>query len=201
MDVWRYLLVVVMAYLLGSVPVGLVVVWVVRGVDVRTVGSGRTGGTNAYRAAGIVAGVATGLGDAAKGLLAVWLAHLLVPGAGAAVLAGLAAIVGHNWSVFLGFRGGAGTAPNLGALLGLSPATFLVGVVAGGLVMIASRIASVASLSVSVVVAVALLALILLHWHPAPYLLYGIGQLILVVVALLPNIQRLLSGTERQVTY
>lgn len=199
--VWKYVLVAVIGYLLGSIPVGLVIVRVVWGVDVRTVGSGRTGGTNAYRAAGLVAGVATGLGDAAKGLLAVWLAHLLLPTAGAAVLAGLAAIVGHNWSVYIGFRGGAGTAPNLGALLGLSPAAFLLGLVAGVLAMIASRIASVASLSVSVVAALALGVLILLHWHPTPYLLYGAGQLILVVVALLPNIQRLLRGTERQVTY
>jgi len=201
MDVWKYALVACIGYLLGSIPVGLVIVRLARGIDIRTVGSGRTGGTNAYRAAGLAAGVSTGLGDAAKGLLAVWLTHLLVPGAGAAVLAGLAAIAGHNWSVFLGFRGGAGTAANLGALLGLSPATFLLGLVAGALAMIASRIASVASLSVSIVAALVLPVLILLRWHPAPYLLYGIGQLILVVVALLPNIQRLRRGTERQVTY
>jgi glycerol-3-phosphate acyltransferase PlsY len=149
----------------------------------------------------VAAGLATGLGDTAKGLLAVWVAHLIQPTAGAAVLAGLAAIVGHNWSVYIGFRGGAGTAPNLGALLGLSPVTFLLGLVAGVLAMIASRIASVASLSVSVVAALVIGVLIILHWHPAPYLLYGLGQLVLVVVALLPNIQRLLRGTERQVTY
>jgi glycerol-3-phosphate acyltransferase PlsY len=201
MELWKYVAVAAIGYLLGSIPVGLVVVWLMRGVDVRTVGSGRTGGTNAYRAAGLAAGLATGLGDAAKGLLAVWLAHLLLPGAGAAAVAGLAAIVGHNWSVYIGFRGGAGTAPNLGALLGLSPVAFLLGLAAGVVAMIASRIASVASLSVSVVAALVIGVLILLHWHPAPYLLYGLGQLVLVVVALVPNIQRLLRGNERQVTY
>ncbi len=200
MELWKYTLVAVIGYLLGSIPVGLIVVWLMRGVDVRTVGSGRTGGTNAYRAAGLGAGLATGVGDAAKGLVAVWLAHLILPTAGAAVIAGLAAVVGHNWSVYIGFRGGAGTAPNLGALLGLSPVAFLLSLVAGALAMLASRIASVASLSVSVVAALAIAVLIILHWHPAPYLLYALGQLVLVVVALAPNIQRLLSGNERRVT-
>jgi glycerol-3-phosphate acyltransferase PlsY len=201
MIVLRYVLAAALGYLLGSIPVGLVVVWLVRGVDVRQVGSGRTGGTNAFRAAGWGAGVATGVGDGLKGLLAVLITQAVFQAPGAAVVAGLAAVVGHNWSAYIGFRGGAGTAPNLGALLGLSPITFVLALLAGFLASVLWRIASVASLSVSVVAVLTLVVLFLARVHPAIYLLYALGQLVLVVVALAPNIRRLISGTERPVTY
>jgi len=200
MSLLYYALVAILGYLIGSIPVGMVVVWVTKGVDIRTVGSGRTGGTNAFRAAGPGAGILTGLGDFTKGLMAVGLATIIVPHSPVAgVMAGLAAIVGHNWSVYIGFRGGAGTAPNMGALLGLSPVSFVVAALAGLIAMVTSRIASVASLTVSVVAAVSIVALILVQNYPQPYLLYGLGQLLLVTVALIPNIRRLLEGTERRI--
>jgi glycerol-3-phosphate acyltransferase PlsY len=196
-----YVLAAVFGYLLGSIPVGLVVVWLARGIDVRRVGSGRTGGTNALRAAGWGAGVATGVGDALKGLLAVLIVRMVFQTSEAAIIAGLATMVGHNWSAYIGFKGGAGTASNLGALLGLSPVTCVLAFLAGILASILWRIASVASLTVSVVAVLVLVILFLIHVHPVIYLLYAFGQLVLVVVALVPNIQRLIGGTERPVTY
>ncbi|MBI5956889.1 MAG: glycerol-3-phosphate acyltransferase [Chloroflexi bacterium] len=202
MSILYYVLPAILGYLIGSIPVGMVVVWVTKGVDIRTIGSGRTGGTNAFRAAGPGAGLLTGLGDLAKGLVAVGLAALILPGSAlAAVIAGLTAIIGHNWSVYIGFRGGAGTAPNLGVLLALSPLSFALAGLAGLIAILTSRIASVASLTVSAVAAASLLFLILIQRDPAPYLFYGLGQLLLVTIALIPNIRRLVDGKERRVQY
>ena len=149
-------------YLLGSIPVGL---WVCRlyGVDIRTVGSGRTGGTNAWRAAGLKAGIPTIIGDAIKGAVAVWLIRALYawlfpePSAMsvdiatarltalqlAVALAGGAAIIGHNWSIFNNFKGGAGGITSAATTMAISP-------LAGGMVWLIgafliwwSRIASV----------------------------------------------------------
>ena len=101
-------------YLLGSLPMGLIYVRVFTGQDLRAVGSGRTGGTNAMRAAGLAVGLLTALSDIFKGTLAVWLAQWLLPAETRAfgmVLCGLGAILGHNYSLFLRFKGGAGGGP------------------------------------------------------------------------------------------
>ncbi|OGO49610.1 MAG: hypothetical protein A2Z30_08545, partial [Chloroflexi bacterium RBG_16_64_43] len=118
-----------LGYLLGSIPFGLLVVRLVTGQDVRQVGSGRTGGTNAMRAGGLGVGLLTTVLDMFKGALAVWLARSLVVALPwIEVLAGLASVLGHNYSLFLvervvdaagrgrlQFRGGAGGAPTVGA--------------------------------------------------------------------------------------
>jgi len=129
-----------LGYLLGSIPVGL---WVTRlyGVDIRTVGSGRTGGTNAWRAAGLKAAIPTVLGDALKGAVAVllvrWLFYRVFPEPGimtvdeavlrntvvqlSVALAGGLAVIGHNWSVFNGFKGGAGGITSAATAMAISP--------------------------------------------------------------------------------
>ncbi|MEP7357004.1 MAG: glycerol-3-phosphate acyltransferase, partial [Anaerolineales bacterium] len=104
-------LIMLASYLIGSIPMGYVIVKTVSGQDVRQVGSGRTGGTNAMRAAGLAAGLLTALLDALKGAACVWLAQWILPRDTEAlgmVLAGLSGIFGHNYSVFLRFKGGAG---------------------------------------------------------------------------------------------
>jgi glycerol-3-phosphate acyltransferase PlsY len=121
MEAVQIVAVVIAAYLLGSTPVGYLVgqAW---GVDVLKRGSGRTGGTNVLRSAGITAALLTGALDVGKGALAVWMAGWLVPGSSgpvAQVLAGAAVILGHNYSIFLRFRGGAGVGTSLGALSAL----------------------------------------------------------------------------------
>lgn len=108
-------------YLLGAVPTGVVICRVTRGTDVRQHGSGHTGGLNVSRAAGVWAGALTALGDAFLGAAAVAVATLLTENPWAATMAGLLAVVGHDWSIFIGFDGGIGLAKLSGALLCLSP--------------------------------------------------------------------------------
>lgn len=188
-----------LGYLVGSVPSG-VLIGRLYGVDPRQVGSGRTGGTNVYRAAGPKAGLLTAFADAVKGLLVVLLIRSLFPDAPfAAAFAGLAAIVGHNWSVFLKFRGGAGTMTNLGVLLALSPAVLVITAAAGFLALFLSRMASVGSLTAAWVAFAAFVALGVIGRVPMPFALYGIGQAVIITWALRPNIKRILAGTERRI--
>jgi len=168
------------------------------GVDVRQLGSGRTGGTNVYRAAGIGPAILTALLDIAKGALAVLIARMILPSPSAMVLAGLGAVMGHNWSCYIRFRGGAGTAPSLGALLLLSPLTFFIATPLGLIALVLSRYASVGSMVISILAALSLVILILSGRLPREYLLYAVGQAALIFYALRPNIQRLRAGTERR---
>jgi acyl phosphate:glycerol-3-phosphate acyltransferase len=192
-------------YLVGAVPVGVVVCRFV-GRDPRTVGSGRTGATNVYRTAGWRAAILTAVGDVAKGfvpvVLAAWAAPRLgVPAAWPMVAAGLAATAGHVYPVYSGFRGGAGTAPNLGAVLGLDPLVFPLSVVVALGLLFGLRIASIASLGASVTVMVALIWRAVIGVQPPAYVVYAIAQMALVAWALRPNIARLRAGTERRVTF
>ncbi len=193
------------AYLIGSIPFGFVVVKAFSGKDVRDFGSGRTGGTNAMRAAGFGPGLLTAMLDLFKASAAVWLAQGVlseeVRPLGMA-LAGLGTILGHNYSVFLKFKGGAGGAPCVGAALALWPWSVLVVLPVGVGVLYGLGYASVATLSVSVT-AMALFAYrtYVLHApdaHPE-FILYGLGAFILLAWSLRPNLQRLLRGEERLV--
>jgi len=193
-------LIVLAAYVIGSIPMGLVIVRAISGQDVRQVGSGRTGGTNAMRAAGLSAGVLTALLDALKAASSVWLAKWLMQGdaeAGAMVLAGLAAILGHNYSVFLKFKGGAGGAPCVGAAMAIWPWSVLIVVPLGILVLFGIGYASVATLSVAVVITALFAYRTYFQQAPAEFILYGVGAFILLGWALRPNIRRLLRGEER----
>jgi len=125
-----------LAYVIGSIPFGLLIVKLKTGKDIRMVESGRTGGTNAMRAAGFWAGLLTALMDILKGAVAVWIARAAFPQNDLLhVLAPIAAILGHNYSIFLAerdangrfvrLRGGAGGAPSVGGAMGLwTPAFF-----------------------------------------------------------------------------
>jgi glycerol-3-phosphate acyltransferase PlsY len=201
MNVWVVLTVALIAYLIGSIPMGYLVVRLIKGKDIRQVGSGRTGGTNALRAGGPVAFVLTATGDMLKGLCAVLLAHTIAGQAALiGVIAGLMAVVGHNWSVYLGFKGGAGTAPNIGAAIAFWPyaGLYLVPMIPFGLFVIGY--ASVTSMIVAAMVLVTFVVRAALgvdhHWW---YVLYSALAAIAVVWALRPNIKRLREGTERRV--
>ena len=119
------LVLVAIAYLLGSLPTALVVVRLMTGKDVRRMGSGNIGGTNALRAAGWKAGVAVTVIDVAKGALAVWLMRMYNPESGWVAAAMLAVVVGHCYPVWLRFRGGKGVAAGFGAFLVIAPLSAL----------------------------------------------------------------------------
>ncbi len=192
--------VIISGYLLGSIPVGLLVVRATTGKDVREVGSGRTGGTNALRAAGLWVALLTALGDGAKGLLAVWLARALVRAPAVEALAGLAAVVGHNYSIFIGFKGGAGTACTVGGAIGLWPWNGAILIGMGAVAIAATRHASVGSITVALLLPIIFALRAWLAGAPWAYLIHGLGAAALTLWALRPNIRRLLEGQERKVT-
>ena len=185
-------------YLLGSIPVGYLV-GKIHGVDVRRVGSGRTGGTNVLRAAGLIPSAITMLGDALKGLAAVGLARLLIGPELSAVIAGAATVMGHNWSIFLGFKGGAGGITAASALAAINPLCGAIVAVLGIGGFVIWRMASVATLIVALLSPVTLILFVLLFDGPMIHVAYGLAVLTIIVIALLPNIARLKAGTERTV--
>lgn len=181
------------AYLLGSVPPGIFWGWLIGRIDVRLHGSGRTGGTNVWRAAGLSAAVLTALSDALKGAAAIWMAEVMgVPVWGVA-LVGALAIVGHNYSILLGFRGGAGTATSIGvaaALWTMSLAILPVTLVAVGLLV---GHASVASITVALVLPI----IFFLRGSVPEAVGFGLPAMALTLWALRPNIERLRCHAER----
>jgi glycerol-3-phosphate acyltransferase PlsY len=192
-------------YLLGAIPFGYLVVKLFRGQDIRRFGSGRTGGSNVIRAAGWVAGLLTGAGDIAKGAVAVWGAAWLASRlelsstAAAQVLAGVMTVVGHNYSAFLSWRGGAGTGPNIGVATGFwFPALFIL-LPLMLILLVATGYASLTSLTIAGLVPLLFAVRALLEDAPWAYVAYGVVAAALVVWALRPNIARLKAGTERLV--
>jgi glycerol-3-phosphate acyltransferase PlsY len=192
--------VMILSYVIGSIPFGFLIVKTFSGQDVRQVGSGRTGGTNAMRAAGLPAGVITALLDVFKGAACVWMAQLILPADTQVigmVLAGLASIIGHNYSVFLGFKGGAGGAPTVGAALAIWPWSFVIAVPVCMGVLFGVGYASLATIAAGLVITAIFAYRAYFQQAPAGFILYGLGALILLVWALRPNIRRLLRGEER----
>lgn len=192
------ILALVAAYMIGSIPMGVFIVRAFTGEDVRTYGSGRTGGTNAMRAAGVWAGVITGLSDLAKGYVGVLLSQLLFPEAFLLHAAcGAAAVAGHNWSVFLKFKGGAGGATNVGAATAMWPYFTPIMLIATPLALFVTGYASVASTFIAVFIPIGLAVLAKVIGLPWEYVLFGMTTLLMIAFALVPNYRRLLQGTER----
>jgi len=183
----------VLAYLLGSVPFGILMSRMFGLGDLRAIGSGNIGATNVLRTGNRLAALLTLIGDAGKGAAAVLLARLWV-GEDAAGIAGFFALLGHLFPVYLGFRGGKGVATFLGTLLALS---FPVGAAACATWLVVAVIFRFSSLSAVVVAALApVFAVILYHWH---------GAVLMVMMSLLiiykhrANIARLRAGTEPRI--
>jgi len=194
---YRVILAGILGYLIGAIPVGYLVIYAMKGQDLRRQGSGRTGGTNAIRAGGSWAGVLTGAGDILKGFLAIMVARWVGGGSPwAEVLAGIAAVAGHNWSIYLGFKGGAGTGPNIGVCVALWPlsALWLIPLLPFGLNVI--RYASVTSLVIAAVIPVTVAVRAALGLGPWIHLVYALGAALAVTWSLRPNIKRLQNGTE-----
>ncbi len=183
-------------YLLGSIPVGLWIGRVVGGVDLRQVGSGKTGATNTLRRLGkkwslLVLGL-----DVSKGALPVLIVYLVWDSPTAEALAGLAAITGHIYPLLAGFRGGRGGATALGAILVLTP---LAGAVAAGLTIGLLATTRVMSLSTLVALAGGALTqalLVAFADEPTAYYAYAVGAFVIISISHRDNIVRLLKGTE-----
>ncbi len=191
---------ILLAYLMGSIPVGVIVVKALTGKDVRDFGSGRTGGTNAMRAGGTLAGIMTGVGDFLKGVGAVNVARVIWPGSPVLeALCAVAVVAGHNWSIFNNFKGGAGTGPNVGAAAALWPWAGAILFPAVPLILVLTGYASVTSTAVAVGAVIIFVLRAIFADAPWAYVGYALTTTLFVALALLPNYRRLIEGTERMV--
>ncbi|NJC97852.1 MAG: hypothetical protein C3F07_02100 [Anaerolineales bacterium] len=202
--------IVILGYIIGSIPFGLLIVKLKTGKDIREIESGRTGGTNVVRAAGFFAGLLTAILDILKGAVSVWLAQALSSNHLVHVLAPVGAILGHNYSVFLisrdadgklRFHGGAGGAPALGGAMGLWLPIFPIVFTVGAVIWFTLGIASVTTMAIGLVVIVVFVILAINGQAPAIDILYGVLAEILLVWALRPNIKKLIEGRERVVKF
>ena len=185
------------AYLFGSIPVGYIVARLY-GVDVTASGSGRIGGTNVLRSAGVMAAGLTVLGDVFKGIIPVFFIQIVFDPMIVA-LAMPAAVLGHNYSIFLGFRGGVGAGTAIGTVSGVSFIAGFVVAVCGLIALAISRYASILSTTIAVSSVVMLTILAIIGWSPYEYILGAVLNLLIIVYALRPNYARLRAGTERRV--
>ena len=197
------IVVALVGYLLGSIPSGLLIGRWLAGVDIRQFGSGRTGATNAMRSLGARGFALTFVADAGKAVLAVLIARALagdtlgplVPEA----VASLAAIVGHNWSIYIGFGGGRGVATSFGAMAMLYWPGALVGLVAAAILIGATRYVSLGSLGGTVVGLVVSIGAVLAGAQPTVLAELALAVAVLVIWQHRDNIGRLLAGTERRI--
>ena len=203
--------VVLIGYILGSIPFGLLIVKMKTCKDVRNVESGRTGGTNVVRAAGFGAGLLTAVLDVLKGATSVWVAQTLLPGSyWIHVLAPLAAILGHNYSLFLirrdetgklRFHGGAGGAPALGGAMGLWLPIVPIVLAAGALIWFTLGIASLTTMAIGLVVTIVFAVYSAQGILEPVNIWYGVIAELFLIWALRPNIKKLLAGNERVVKF
>ncbi|MBW4676137.1 MAG: glycerol-3-phosphate 1-O-acyltransferase PlsY [Desmonostoc geniculatum HA4340-LM1] len=214
MAIWLTLCgaIVLVAYLLGSFPTGYIAVKQLKGIDIREVGSGSTGATNVLRTLGKGPGAFVLVLDSLKGVLAIALVYWLFNFAASQnyipptvdaklwqpwvlTLVGLAAILGHSKSIFLGFSGGKSVAISLGILLAMN---WQVGLATAGIFAVVVAISRIVSLS-SIAGAIAVPIFMSLLHQPLPYILFGIAGGFYVIFRHRSNIERIIAGTEPKI--
>jgi glycerol-3-phosphate acyltransferase PlsY len=194
-------LLVVLAYLAGSIPVGVIVARASGGPDPRTIGSGRTGGTNALRALGRKWAALVVVGDLAKGAVPVFIARYVTGGDSLAeVLVAAAAVAGSVRSIFLNFSGGRGVGTGVGTMLVIQPLAVVLAAPVFFLAILATRYVSLGSLlgSAAMFPATLLIWAIATGWVAPAYLVWAAVGPVLIWLAHADNIDRLLHGTERK---
>ena len=194
----RYLAVLPLAYLMGSIPWGYFLMHWSRGVDVREYGSGRTGMTNVLRTGGSRMAVVVLALDVGKGVMAVLLAREILGSTGGEVAAGLLALAGHNWPVFLNFKGGRGIATGMGVLAIIAPIAAIIGMLMFIPVTVISRYLSLGSVTGVITAGLVLVALAFLGMYSIAYAWYAVIGGTVIIWQHRDNIQRLLDGTERR---
>ena len=196
--------VIILGYLIGAIPFGVIIGRLTRGIDVRDYGSGSMGMTNVLRTVGAGAGVLVFLADLAKGAAAValaWFIFASLPAmvAWGQVAGGVAAVIGHSWPVYVGFRGGRGVTTGFGALLMIAWPVGLICFAIFLIVVALSRYVSLGSMLAGLSMLVVMIPFVLLDVEPFAYLVYGLIVAPLIIFRHRGNIQRLLSGTERKI--
>jgi len=193
----NWLFILLLAYLIGAIPFGFILYWIYEKRDIREIGSGNIGATNITRAMGIFKGILILLVDVLKGMAAVYLTSQWMPDIRWAGLAGLAAIVGHMFPVYLGFRGGKGVATWIGAFILIAPSKVCFALMAFLLVFLITRYVSLGSMTAVVCFPIILLAAgsDLCLWLPAT------AAAALIVNKHRDNIRRILKKTEHRFSY
>jgi acyl phosphate:glycerol-3-phosphate acyltransferase len=186
-------------YLLGAIPTGMIVARVYGNVDLTAHGSRRTGATNVLRTMGTGAAIVAFAGDFLKGALAVLIVRYTV-GDGSAwpeLIAAIAAVIGHSYSIFIGFKGGRGVVTGFGATIVAAPVLMIVSFAFGIALVAITRYVSLGSVSGAILGALLLCGLAIYTGDPA-WAIWGVGLGGFIVVAHRDNIERLLAGTERR---
>ena len=194
----QYAIVIPLAYLMGSISWGYILLQWNMGVDVREYGSGRTGMSNVLRTGGVKSAAVVLTLDIAKGIIAVILARQIIGTHSAEVTAGLIVLVGHNWPVFLGFKGGRGILTALGGLALMVPVAALVATATFLTITYLSRYISLGSVVGVMIGAITILVLALADMNSDIYMIYGFIAGIIIVWQHRDNIQRIREGTERR---
>ncbi|SUZ88715.1 uncharacterized protein METZ01_LOCUS41569 [marine metagenome] len=194
----QYGVVLPLAYLLGSISWGYMLLQLKMGVDVREYGSGRTGMSNVLRTGGVKSAAVVLTLDITKGVVAVVIARTVIATEGAEVAAALIVLVGHNWPVFLRFKGGRGILTALGGLALMVPVAAIVATATFLTITALSRYISLGSVVGVVIGALAILALALAGVNSATYMVYGFIACTIIVWQHRDNIQRIRDGNERR---
>ena len=211
------LVIIILSYLVGSIPVSIIMTKLIKGVDVRDFGSGNAGGTNASRVLGKKYGVLVILLDALKGVIAVVLISRLYFGSFpfpnttpfddftlVQIIAGVAAIIGHIWTIFAGFKGGKGIATGLGVLVSIVTIDLLVALGIFLTVMFISKYISLASITAAISVPVTMIIRENIFGVEIPsyhtILPFVIGIALLVIYTHRSNVERLLRGSENKIS-
>lgn len=189
----KAILIIALSYLIGSIPFGVIIGLVLKGVDIRDSGSGNIGAANAIRTLGVVPGIIVLLLDIAKGFFAVYIStHLMLGNPLMNVTAGLMAIVGHNCSMFLKFKGGKGIATTLGVFLALNWQIALICIVTYIIIVVITRYSSLGSLSGTLAMPV---CMYIFH-QPQEYFWFSVIAAVFAFYKHKENIKRLLKGEE-----
>ena len=189
-------LIIISCYLLGSIPFGYIVGKLFKKVDIRELGSGNIGATNAFRILGPSLASLVVIGDIGKGIFSIYLVkYLNIDSSLVLTIAGLAVICGHDWSLFLGFKGGKGIATTFGVVFALNPTISILALIVGGVVVITTRYVSLAS----IFVVISIFVFTILFKQPYEYIIFSAIILILGIFKHKDNIKRLKSKKERKI--
>lgn len=197
---------VVAAYVIGAIPFGYLIAKMVRGIDIRTEGSGNVGATNVFRVVGKRWGVLALILDVLKGVLAVQVVPSLIP-AGTlnpdvlALILGIVAVCGHNWTIFLGFKGGKGVATTCGVMLALFPKAILVCVAVFVVIVALTRYVSLGSIIGACCFPVLLWVFYSGRDSFAASLVFGLVLAYFIIIRHKANIKRLLKGQENKIVF
>ena len=189
-------LIIVSCYLLGSIPFGYIVGKLFKKIDIRELGSGNIGTANAFRILGPSLASLVLIGDIGKGIFSIYLVqyfnidnYLII------TIAGLAVICGHDWSLFLGFKGGKGIATTFGVVFALNPTISILAVIIWVVVLITTKYVSLSS----ILAVISILVFMLLFKQPYEYIVFSAIILILSIFKHKENIERLKSRKERKI--